>query len=143
MVAKEDPFAELAVINDLGETVDIHPLRKKEVSERISLCFDRLIYNNKVILSPEVVSTTFTGNNIQLTLNQQIKEGELYTFEVADEGNKFHNVTAIGKGNVITLVNPAFTPIAIRYAWKDDPKAANVRSLSGLPMSSFELKLKE
>ena len=43
LTAKADERAELAVINDLGETVDIHPLRKKEVAERIGLCFDRLI----------------------------------------------------------------------------------------------------
>jgi len=27
----------------------------------------------------------------------------------------------------------------VRYAWKDNPIRANVRSLSGLPMSSFEM----
>ena len=32
LTAKDDARAELAVINDLGETVDIHPLRKKEVA---------------------------------------------------------------------------------------------------------------
>ena len=37
LTAKNDPRAELAVINDLGEPVDIHPLRKKEVAERIGL----------------------------------------------------------------------------------------------------------
>ena len=140
-VAKADSRAELAVINDLGETVDIHPLRKKEVAERIALCFDRL-YNNKVKLSPEVVSTEVTGNHIQLILDQPIKEGELYTFEVAGEDKIFHNVVAIGKGNVITLMSPAFNPHAIRYAWKDNPLQANVRSLSGLPMSSFEIAIK-
>lgn len=145
LVAKADPWAELAVINDLGESVDIHPLRKKEVAERIGLCFDRLLYNNKVKLSPEVVDVKLTGNNIQLILDQPIQEGDLYTFEVADEGNVFHNipVAAIGKGNVITILNPAFRPTAIRYAWKDDPQQANVRSLSGLPMSSFELKINQ
>jgi sialate O-acetylesterase len=139
LVAKADPYAELAVLNDLGETVDIHPLRKKEAAERIGLCFERLIYNNKVKLSPEVVSTTITGTHIQLTLDQPIQEGALYTFEVADEGHVFHNVDAIGKGNVITILNFAFTPTALRYAWKDNPLQANVRSLTGLPMSSFEL----
>lgn len=139
LVAKDDPYAELAVLNDLGETIDIHPLRKKEVAERVGLCFDRLIYKNKVKLSPEVVSTTVTGTHIQLTLDQPIQEGELYTFEVADEGHRFHNVNAIGKGNVITILNFAFTPTALRYAWKDNPLQANVRSLTGLPMSSFEL----
>ena len=145
-VAKADPRAELAVILDLGETVDIHPLRKKEVAERIGLCFDRLVYNNKKVkLSPEVIDVKLTGNNIQLILDQPIQEGDLYTFEVADEGNVFHNipVAAIGRGNVITLLNPAFKPTAIRYAWKDDPQQANVRSLSGLPMSSFELKIEQ
>lgn len=143
--AKADPRAALAVINDLGETVDIHPLRKKEVAERIALCLDRLVYNKKVNLSPEVVDVKLTGNNIQLILDQPIQEGDLYTFEVADEGNVFHNipVAAIGKGNVITILNPAFRPTAIRYAWKDNPLQANVRSLSGLPMSSFELKVAE
>ena len=29
----------------------------------------------------------------------------------------------------------------VRYAWKDNPLKANVRSLSGLPMSSFEMKI--
>ena len=142
VVAKADDHAELAVINDLGETVDIHPLRKKEVAARVALCFDRLVFGKKVKLSPEVVSVELSGNSVQLTLDQPIQEGDLYTFEVADASHVFHNVTAVGKGHVITLADPAFTPTAIRYAWKDNPLQANVRSLTGLPMSSFELKVK-
>ena len=145
-VAKADAKAELAVINDLGETVDIHPLRKKEVAERIALCFDKLIYNNKVKLSPEVVSTQVSDAAIQLTLDQPIQEGDLYTFEVCNNGNNtYKNVPAVGKGNVITLFVPQASQnstLKIRYAWKDDPKQANVRSLSGLPMSSFEITIK-
>ena len=145
VVAKADAKAELAVINDLGETVDIHPLRKKEVAERIGLCFDKLLYNNKVKLSPEVVSTQVSDAAIQLTLDQPIQEGDLYTFEVCNNGNNtYQNVPAVGKGNVITLLVPQASQasaLKIRYAWKDDPKQANVRSLSGLPMSSFELSI--
>ena len=145
VVAKADAKAELAVINDLGETVDIHPLRKKEVAERIGLCFDKLLYNNKVKLAPEVVSTQVSDAAIQLTLDQPIQEGGLYTFEVCNNGNNtYQNVPAVGKGNVITLLVPQASQasaLKIRYAWKDDPKQANVRSLSGLPMSSFELSI--
>ena len=144
--AKADPYAELAVINDLGETVDIHPLRKKEVAERIGLCFDRLIYNNKVSLSPEVISAEVNDGKIILTLDQPILSGELHEFEVAGSDGKYVNVEATGQGNVITILPPPSTllpPRNIRYAWKDNPLKANVRSLSGLPMSSFELKLKE
>ena len=145
-VAKADTRAELAVINDLGETVDIHPLRKSEVAERISLCFDKLIYNNKVKLSPEVVSTQVSDAAIQLILDQPIQEGDLYTFEVCNNGSdKYQNVPATSRGNVITLLCPKASQapcLKIRYAWKDDPKQANVRSLSGLPMSSFEITIK-
>ena len=144
-VAKADARAELAVINDLGETVDIHPLRKKEVSERISLCFDRLLYNNKVKLSPEVVSTEVKDNEIILTLDQPIQSGKIETIEVAGTDGKFVNATATAEGNRITILSPLtspLSPLSIRYAWKDNPLQANIRSLSGLPMSSFEITIK-
>ena len=144
-VAKADARAELAVINDLGETVDIHPLRKKEVAERIALCFDKLIYNNKVKLSPEVVSTEVKDNKIILTLDQPIQPGKIETIEVAGADGKYVNATATADGNRISILSPLTShpsPLSIRYAWKDDPKQANVRSLSGLPMSSFEITIK-
>ena len=143
LVAKADPWAELAVINDLGESVDIHPLRKKEVAERIGLCFDRLIYNNKVKLSPEVVSAEVKDGKIILTLDQPIQSGELYGFEIAGDDGKYHNAAASSDGSRINVQCSMFNVQSLRYAWKDDPQQANVRSLSGLPMSSFELKINQ
>ena len=144
IVAKADPRAELAVINDLGETVDIHPLRKKEVAERIGIGFDRLVYHHKVALSPEVIAAAVKEGQIILTLDQPIQEGNLYEFEVAGEDGIFHNVTAQGAKNTVLLDFASLSaPTAVRYAWKDNPLKANVRSLSGLPMSSFELKVKK
>ena len=146
--AKADPRTELAVINDLGETVDIHPLRKKEVAERVALCFDRLIYNNKVNLAPEVIAAEVQEGKIVLTLDQPIQAGDLYEFEAAAaDGDKvFQNVKATAEDNRITLIlpegfHPMSTVYAVRYAWKDNPATANVRSLTGLPMSSFEMKV--
>ena len=146
--AKADPRAELAVINDLGETVDIHPLRKKEVAERVALCFDRLIYNNKVNLAPEVIAAEVQEGKIILTLDQPIQAGDLYEFEAAAaDGDKvFQNVKATAEDNRITLIlpegfHPMSTVYAVRYAWKDNPATANVRSLTGMPMSSFEMKV--
>ena len=148
VVAKADPYAELAVLNDLGETVDIHPLRKKEAAERIGLCFDRLVYNNKVKLSPEVIASEVQDGKVILTLDQPILPGELHGFELAGSDGIFHNAAATAEGNKIELKAPAdsslFTlhsSLTIRYAWKDNPLQANVRSLSGLPMSSFELNI--
>ena len=146
--AKSDPYAELAVINDLGETVDIHPLRKKEVAERIGLCFDRLVFNDKkVSLSPEVIESQLTKDNgqwiITLTLDQPVVSGTLNEFEVAGEDGTFLNVEATADGNKIVVKAATIlkSPLRVRYAWKDNPLKANVRSLGGLPMSSFELKV--
>ena len=146
--AKADAYAELAVINDLGETVDIHPLRKKEVAERIGLCFDRLVFKDKkVSLAPEVVSAMIQDDKIILTLDQPVQSGAPREFELAGADGKFVNATATSNGNKIEVKAPAnsslFTlhsSLKLRYAWKDDPKA-DVRSLTGLPMSSFELNI--
>ena len=148
LTVKADARAELAVINDLGETVDIHPLRKKEVAERIGICFDRLVYNNKVNLAPEITASEMKDNKIVLTLDQPVEAGEIYSFEVAarDGDCVFQNVKAHAEGNKITLTLPKdFHPLskvyAVRYAWKDNPIMANVRSQAGLPMSSFEISI--
>ena len=148
LTVKADARAELAVINDLGETVDIHPLRKKEVAERSGICFDRLVYNNKVNLAPEVTASEMKDNKIVLTLDQPVEAGEIYSFEVAarDGDCVFQNVKAHAEGNKITLTLPKdFHPLskvyAVRYAWKDNPIMANVRSQAGLPMSSFEISI--
>ena len=142
LAAESDTRAELAVINDLGETVDIHPLRKKEVAERIGLCFDRLIYNNKVKLSPVVLSAEAQNDKVVLTLDQPVQAGTLNDFELAGADGRFVNAEAEvtpGNPNVITLRAAVTAPKRVRYAWKDNPIRANVRSLSGLPMSSFEM----
>ena len=116
------------------------------MAERIGLCFDRLVYNNKVSLSPEVISSEIQDGTIILTLDQPVQNGAMNTFEVAaaDGDRVFQNVQAQAEGNQITLTlpedfHPLSTAFAVRYAWKDNPLSANVRSLTGLPMSSFEL----
>jgi sialate O-acetylesterase len=143
LVAKADPYAELAVLNDLGETVDIHPLRKKEAAERIALCFDRLVYNNKVWLSPEVVDAEVKDGKVILTLDKPVHPGTLNEFEIAGPDGKFVNVEATADANLITILSPLASPQKLRYAWKDNPLKANVRSIDGLPMSSFEMNLTE
>lgn len=143
LVAKADPYAELAVLNDLGETVDIHPLRKKEAAERIALCFDRLVYNNKVWLSPEVVAAEVKDGKVILTLDKPVQPGMLHEFEIAGPDGRFVNVEATADANLITILSPLASPQKLRYAWKDNPLKANVRSIDGLPMSSFEMSLTE
>ncbi len=141
LTAKNDQRAEMACIIDLGETVDIHPLRKKEVAERIGLCFDRLVFGKTVALSPEVVSSEKQGTNVVLTFNLPLQDGELFEVELAGSDRRFQNATATASGTKVTISSNIEHPKYVRYAWKDNPLRANARSLTGLPVSPFELEL--
>jgi len=141
LTAKNDQRAEMACIIDLGETVDIHPLRKKEVAERIGLCFDRLVFGKTVALSPEVVSSEIQGTNVVLTFNLSLQDGELFEVELAGSDRRFQNATATALGTKVTISSNIEHPKYVRYAWKDNPLRANARSLTGLPVSPFELEL--
>ena len=142
-VAKKMDYVELASAIDLGETVDIHPLRKREVAERIGLCFDRTVYNNKKVrLMPEVVSTRVDGTTITLTFDQPLRpNAALCEFEVAGSDGRFSNAEARAEGNTIVITSPTAQPARVRHAWKDNPQRLNAYAESGLPVGPFELKL--
>ena len=140
LVAKRQPNTELACIIDLGETVDIHPLRKQEVAQRIALGFERMLWNKKVLLSPEVVSATVNGSTVTLTLDQPLRDnGQLFEFELAGADGRFQNAEATGQGNIITVTSPVAAPVRLRYAWKNNPLRANVFGTTGLPMAPMEM----
>ena len=93
-------------------------------------------------LSPEVIAAEVKDDKVILTLDQPIQPGALNEFEIAGSDGRFVNVEATTvNGNQIELKSPINDPLKVRYAWKDNPLKANVRSLSGLPMSSFELNI--
>ena len=140
-VAKEDPYAALAVAIDLGETVDIHPLRKKEVAERVGLCFDHLALHKNVKLSPQPIHAQMVDGKVVVTFDQPLREGEQATFEIAGADHKFINVKAIAKDNQVSLESPVSAPEKVRYAWKDNPVHAHLVSEKGLPSPPFELSV--
>ena len=143
VVATEDSYAELALTIDLGETVDIHPLRKKEVAQRIALDFERLVYGKKVQLAPQVQTAEVKDGKVILTLDQPMRSGAMKYFELADEKGNFRHVEASAYGNLIVIQSPLENPIALRYAWKDNPLGVNAYGVNGLPLSPFEIRLKK
>ena len=141
-VAAKQPDTELACIIDLGETVDIHPLRKREVAQRVALGFERMLWNKRLALSPEVSASSTDGGEVVLSLDQPLlTDGPLYEFEVAGADGRFHNAEATGKGSQIVITSPVAEPRQVRYAWKNNPLRANVYGKMGLPMSPFQLTI--
>lgn len=144
LVTRKISNTALAVNIDLGETVDIHPLRKREVAQRIALGFDHLLWNKKLLLSPQVVEASVEGRKVLLTLDQPLSvEGALYEFEVAGSDGKYMKAETTVKGDRIIVQSPIENPLYVRYAWKNNPLRANAYGRNGLPMSPFTYSLSE
>ena len=137
-VARQQPNATLACTIDLGEAVDIHPLRKREVAQRIALGFEHILWNKKTLLSPEVIKAETDGQQVVLTLDQPLRtDGSLYEFEIAGSDGRYTNAEATANGNQIIIQSPITSPQSVRYAWKNNPSRANAYGKNGLPMAPF------
>lgn len=144
LAAKQQPNTEMACIIDLGEGVDIHPLRKREVAQRVAMGFDRILWHPNTVLYPEVVEARIEGNSVVLTLNQVLREdGALYEFELAGADGRYQNAEATGQGNRIVVKSAVEKPVNVRYAWKNNPEKVNAYSKDGLPMSPFQMRVAE
>ena len=142
-VAAADPHAELACLIDLGETVDIHPLRKKEAAERMARCFDKLVYGKKTTLSPAPLTSQLSPltSEITLTFDQPLRPNHLQEFEVAGDDGRFVNAEAESRGSQVIIHSPVASPVKVRYAWKDNPQVS-LYGENGLPATPFEYTLK-
>ena len=141
LTAKKMDNVELASAIDLGETVDIHPLRKKEVAERIGQCFDRMVYKDKKVkLMPKIMWFTYGKGRIVLTFDQPLCPcDELFEFEVVDKDGRAYNATAHSEGCDVIIDSPIDYPKLVRHAWKDNPQRLNAYAETGLPVGPFEL----
>ncbi len=140
-VALKMNHVELASAIDLGETVDIHPLRKREVADRIGLCFDRMVYGDKKVrLMPQIVSTQADGQTVTLTFDQPLRPSTaLYEFETAAADGRFQNAEARAEGNKVIITSKVAAPVRVRHAWKDNPIRLNAYTEAGLPVGPFDV----
>ncbi len=140
------PRTAMAIAIDAGEWNDIHPLNKKTVGERLALAAEKLAYgNNEVVASgPLFQSAKVEGKSITVTFTSigsgLVAKGgeELMHFAVAGADKKFRWAKATIQGNQVVVSNDeVLKPLYIRYAWADNPEAANLYNKEGLPASPF------
>lgn len=143
---KTIPNTALAVTYDVGEWNDIHPLNKKTVAQRLFLGARKAVYGEKVTASgPVYKDMKIEGNKIILTFTETgkglaIRGGEkvLKHFAIAGEDQKFVWADAVIKGNKVIVSSPdVLNPVAVRYAWADNPDDANLCNKEGLLASPF------
>ncbi|HWI91404.1 MAG TPA: sialate O-acetylesterase [Flavisolibacter sp.] len=138
------PNTGMACIIDVGEGNDIHPKNKQEVGRRLGLIADKMVYKQNVIASgPVYKNYRREGNRIRISFMNigsglSTKEGkELTGFAIAGKDKKFYWANAIIEGNeVIVYCDNVAEPIAVRYAWADNPDC-NLINSEGLPAVPF------
>ncbi|TGE25868.1 sialate O-acetylesterase [Hymenobacter aquaticus] len=141
------PHTGMAVALDLGEWNDIHPLNKQDVGKRLALAAQKVAYGDKNVVSsgPLYQSMQVKGNKVTLSFSSTgsglvAKDGKsLRYFAVAGPDKKFVWAQAKIEGNKVVVWNDQVpNPVAVRYAWADNPEGANLSNKEGLPASSFQ-----
>jgi len=134
-----------AVIIDLGEGKDIHPKNKRDVAERLARWALAKDYGFKLpYRSPEFKAAAFAGNKATVTLDtfgssiQAFDVAEARGFAVCGEDKKWAWAEGkiVGPDKVEVSSKTVANPIAVRYAWSDNP-VCNLYSKEWLPVTPF------
>lgn len=136
-----------AVAIDIGEANDIHPKNKQDVGYRLALAALKVAYGKDMVYSGPVfqamkvngnaVSLEFTNEGSGLAANGD-KYGYLRGFAIAGSDQRFVWAKAYIEGDkVIVFSDQVKDPVAVRYAWGNNPDDANLYNKEGLPASPF------
>ncbi len=140
------PNTGMAVATDIGEANDIHPRNKQDVGKRLAAIALNRIYDVKCVDGgPMYQSMKIEGNKIRLTFTQtgsglmvKDKYGYLKGFEIAGSDEKFHFAKAWIEGNEVVVSSDAVAqPMAVHFAWADNPEDANLFNKEGFPAVPF------
>jgi sialate O-acetylesterase len=143
-LSQEIPNTALAVTIDLGEWNDIHPLNKKDVGKRLALQARRLAYGENIVSSgPILLSCKADGDKLVLSFEEKTGSlrpvDELKGFAVAGADGVFQLAKATIDGKrVVVWSDGVAQPVAVRYAWANNPDGANLYNKEGLPASPFQ-----
>ncbi|MBN2698739.1 MAG: sialate O-acetylesterase [Bacteroidales bacterium] len=140
------PATGMAVAIDLGEWNDIHPLNKKEVGHRLALAARKVAFGDEdvvhsgplyhsMIIKDKKIILSFTNTGSGLVFKKYHGPGP---FAIAGPDRQFVWAKARIRGNTVIVRSKMVRhPVAVRYAWADNPDNANLYNEEGLPASPF------
>lgn len=139
------PNSGMAVIIDIGEAGDIHPKNKQDVGLRLALAARGVAYGEKIEFSgPSYKEMKIEDGKIRLTFEhlgtglEAKGGGPLKSFAIAGEDKIFVWADAKIDGETVVVSSEKVAkPVAVRYAWADNPEGCNLYNKEGLPASPF------
>jgi sialate O-acetylesterase len=138
------PNTGMACIIDIGEANDVHPKNKQEVGRRLALIANKMVYKQECVASgPVYKNYREEGNRIRISFASigsglSTKEGkDVRGFAIAGKDQQFYWAKAIIEGNEVVIYSDKVAePVAVRYAWADNPEC-NLINSEGLPVVPF------
>jgi sialate O-acetylesterase len=138
------PATGMAVTIDIGDAGNIHPANKQEVSRRLSL-WALAHSNGKQIETsgPLYTGAKIEGARIRVTFDHLggglvAQGGALQRFAIAGADKTWKWADAVIDGDTVLVSSPQVAqPVAVRYAWANNPEGCNLYNTAGLPASPF------
>lgn len=142
--ADEDPYAKMAVVNDIGELNNIHPKNKQDVGKRLSLLALKYEYGKNIVAdSPFYKSHTVRDDRLIVEFRNakqlNTRDGKAPDwFEIAGEDGVFLPANASIDGNKVILTNEKVAhPCFARFAWHQTAEP-NLRNEGDLQAGAFQ-----
>jgi len=134
----------MAVTIDIGDADDVHPRNKQDVGLRLALIARANTYGQDVAFSgPIFNSYHIEGDKIRIRFKYvdsslKVKDNTLLKgFAIAGSDHVFYWADAVIEKNEVVVSSPRVAfPIAVRYAWANNPDC-NLYNEDNLPASPF------
>ena len=136
----------LIVTIDIGEARDIHPKNKLDVGKRMARWALVDIYGRKLTKSgPVFREAKNAGSKIVVKFDEagaglKIRDGDkLDEFAIAGADHKWYwaNAKIAGKDAIEVWSDAVPQPVAVRYAFNNNPRHPNLTNETGLPAAPF------
>lgn len=126
-----------------GYSWEIHPPRKELAGERLFRAAHALAYGGGQEWSgPQPAGFRFIGGEARIAFTHaegmRAREGALEGFALAGADRTWHAATArIDGAEVVVASAEVRAPVAVRYAWRNNPRECNLVNGAGLPACAF------
>ena len=154
------PNTGMAVLHDVGQVKDIHPVNKYDVGKRLSKWalydtykFKDIVPSGPLFKSAEkmgsqvIVNFGYSGSglmvgNKHLLEETKAVEHKLSGFEICGENGewKYAEAKIISTSQISINHKDIDNPTGIRYAWRQNPLKANLYNIEGLPAALFSTR---
>jgi sialate O-acetylesterase len=141
------PNTGLAVIIDIGEAKDIHPKNKQDVGKRLGFWALNTVYGQTDVIPSGPVYKSMQVNDNKVTLTFDVVGKGLKTtdskapaeFIITDDMKNWYWADAkiTSKNTIDVSSDKVAKPVAVRYAWANNPVNPNLTNSANIPASPF------